>query len=312
MNCTSKPRRSSVKEVSTSGSFSNSQPLQTKIDLAKGLQNSDPATDSTPAIREVKVLSVTWNPHNDSLVFDLSDLSIAADNLQPTKRNLVGLIGRIYDPLGFLAPITIKYKILFQKLCQSKLEWDCDLPEELLKEWRSLLTDLKEAGPISIPRSYDYRVEETPSSYTLCGFCDASTRAYAAVIYLVIESDIDTEVKFVVSKTRVAPLRTQTIPRLELLSAFLLSKLVTSVMEGLSHTLPQVSVRCYTDSQVALSWIRGTNKEWKPFVSNRVSEIRRRVHPEFWSHCPGSSNPADLPSRGLTSLELSVSQLWRR
>ena len=59
-------------------------------------------------------------------------------------------------------------------------------------------------------------------------------------------------------------------------------------------------------------WIRGTNKEWRPFVSNRVSEIRRRVHPEFWNHCPGSSNPADLPSRGLTSLELSVSQHWRR
>ena len=210
-----------AKEIFRQGGFnlrkflSNSQPLQTKIDLAEGLPNSDPATDSTPAMREVKVLGVTWNPHNDSLVFDFSDLSIAADNLQPTKRNLVGLIGRIYDPLGFLAPITIKYKILFQKLCQSKLEWDCDLPDELLKEWRSLLADLKEAGPISIPRSYDYRVEETQSSYTLCGFCDASTRAYAAVIYLVTESDIDTEVKFVVSKTRVAPLRTQTIPRLE-------------------------------------------------------------------------------------------------
>ena len=90
-----------AKEIFRQGGFnlrkflSNSQPLQTKIDLAEGLPNSDPATDSTPAMREVKVLGVTWNPHNDSLVFDLSDLSIAADNLQPTKRNLVGLIGRI-------------------------------------------------------------------------------------------------------------------------------------------------------------------------------------------------------------------------
>ena len=106
------------------------------------------------------------------------------------------------------------------------------------------------------------------------------------------------------SVTRVAPLRTQIIPRLELHSAFLLSKLVISVMEGLSPNLPQVSLRCYTDSQVALFWIRGTNKEWRPF--NRVTEIR---HP--WSHCPGSSNPVDLSTRGLTSLELSVSQLWR-
>ena len=175
--------------------------------------------------------------------------------------------------------------------------------EELLREWRSLLTDLKEATPISIPRSYDYRVEGTPSSYTLCGFCDASTQAYAAVI----ELDVNTEVKFLVSKTRVALLQPQTIPRLELLSAFLLSKLVSSVIDSLSHTLlPQVSVRCYTDSQVALFRIRGTMKEWKPFVNNRVREIRSRVHPDHWSHCPGSSNPADLPSRGLTSLKQQI------
>ena len=110
---------SQAKEIFRQGGFnlrkflSNSQPLQTKIDFAEELPNSDPATDSTTAVREVKVLGVTWNPHNDSLVFDLSDLSVAADSLQPTKRNLVGLIGRIYDPLGFLAPITITFKIIF-------------------------------------------------------------------------------------------------------------------------------------------------------------------------------------------------------
>ena len=104
-------------------------------------------------MQEVKVLGVTWNPCSDSLGFDLSDLSVAADNLQPSKRNLVSLVGRIYNRLRFLAPVTIKFKTLFQKLCKSKLEWDCDLPEELLKEWRSLVADLKEAGPISIPRT---------------------------------------------------------------------------------------------------------------------------------------------------------------
>lgn len=266
---------------------------------------------STSTAQEVKVLGITWNLQNDTLMFDLSTLAFAACDLQPTKRNLVSLIGRFYDPLGFLAPITIKYKILFQRLCQSKVGWDCDLPGDLLKEWETLLADIKEAIPICIPRSYDYRVEGNPTSYTLCGFCDASKQAYAAVIYLVIESDSNTEVKFLVSKTRVTPLQTQTIPRLELLSAFVLSKLITSVVEGLSGTLPQLALRCYTDSLVALFWIQGIDKEWRPFVNNRVCEIRRRVHPDHWSHCPGCSNPADLPSRGLTSLELSVSQLWR-
>ena len=193
-----------------------------------------------------------------------------------------------------------------------KLDWDSDITGELLIEWKSRLDDLKEARPISIPRSYSCQLERTPSSYTLCGFCDASTQAYAAVVYLVIRSDVNTEVKFLVSKTRVAPLQPQSVPRLELLSAFLLSKLITSVIDSLASTLPQISLRCYTDSQVALFWICGTTKEWKPFVNNRVREIRKRVHPDHWRHCPGSSNPADLPSRGVAPLELSVSKLWRQ
>ena len=102
---------------------------------------------------------------------------------------------------------------------------------------------------------------------------------------------MNTKVKLLVSKTRVAPLQTQTIPRLELLSAFLLSKLV---MENLSDTLPNVALKCYTDSVVALFSIRGTNKEWTPFANNREREVGCRVHPNHWSHCAGSSNPADL------------------
>lgn len=85
---------------------------------------------------------------------------------------------------------------------------------------------------------------------------------------------------------------------------------MVSVRSALNH-MPYMDVRCYTDSQVALYWIRGKEKEWKPFVQNRVQEIRRNVHPNFWSHCPGRSNPADLPSRGLGMIELAVSQLWR-
>ena len=70
-------------------------------------------------------------------------------------------------------------------------------------------------------------------------------------------------------------------------------------------------MKCYTDSKVALFWIHGVNKEWKPFVQNRINFIHKNVHPDLWSHCPGVSNPADLPSRGLSTLEFSVNQLWR-
>ena len=130
-------------------------------------------------------------------------------------------------------------------------------------------------------------------------------------MYLVIESSVTTDVKFLVAKTQVATLQSQIIPRLELLFALLLSKLISSVAVCLLSTLPDLGLRCYTDSQVALFRIQGTTKGWKPFVDNRVKVIRSRVDPSCWSHCPGSSNPADLPSRGLSFTEVSVSCLWR-
>ena len=201
--------------------------------------------------------------------------------------------------------------MLFQKLCQGKTDWDEVLSDELVQEWKSLIMNLNVASPVCLPRGYMHDVEGPLISATLCGFCDASTRAYAAVVYLRMKTESCTDVKFVAAKTRVAPLQSQTIPRLELLSALLLSKLVVSVRDSLQNRMAPLDVQCYTDSQVALFWIFGQDKEWKPFVENRVKDIRRNVHPDYWRHCPGCTNPADLPSRGLTMAELSVSHLWR-
>ena len=126
------------------------------------------------------------------------------------------------------------------------------------------------------------------------------------MVYLVSVTHSATDVSFVAAKTRVSPLRPQTIPRLELLSALLLTRLMTTVMDSLQ--LQEVNVKCFTDSQVALYWIQGAKKNWKPFVQNRVTEIRRKLRPDYWYHCPRKTNPADLPSRGISLLELSTSQ----
>ena len=180
------------------------------------------------------------------------------------------------------------------------MDWDSPLPDYLAKEWKELVSILSGGVLINIPRSYFSDDKENPASITLCGLCDASKHAYAAVVYLKTRNNAGTSVKFVVSKTRVAPLQTQSIPRLELLSAFLLSKLIVSVSNSLKANLPNLSIQCYTDSLVTLYWIRGTHKEWKVFVQNRVNKIRRNVHPTLWNHTPGKTNTADLPSRGLT------------
>lgn len=142
----------------------------------------------------------------------------------------------------------------------------------------------------------------------LYGFCDASVRAYAAVIYMVIETEEGySEPCFIAANSRVAPIQpSQTIPRLELLSALLLSRLITTIMKSLGSVLPLSTPKCFTDSQVALFWICGLEKEWKQFVQNQVNKIRNLVAVENWSHCSGTQTflPEGTPS------ELAVSRLW--
>lgn len=285
----------------------NSPQLQQKINQAEDALGSTHKADP----EEHKILGVCWEPVTDRLTFDTGDIAHLASTLEPTKRNVISIIGQFYDPLGFLAPVIITFKVFFQELCESKVEWDQPLAGKLAQKWKSFVVSLQESQSMSIPRSYFAGVHQEVESHCLCGFCDASTRAYAAVVYLVMKTSADTVVRFVTAKTRVAPIKAQTIPRLELLSALLLSKLITTVAESLKLTLPLTRMRCFTDSQVALFWIQGLNKEWKPFVQNRVNEIRQHVPAACWSHCAGKNNPADMPSRGLTPLELSVNQLWR-
>ena len=256
-------------------------------------------TQQSVGPQELKVLGMRWNPQTDHLIFSVSDIARAAQTVEPTKRNVVSIVGKFYYPLGYLTPVVLNFKVLFQKLCVNKMNWDQLLTDSLLEERNSLVQDLHTNAPISIPRCYLHGVGTTLTSITLTGFCDASTRAYAAVVYLVVEADGDVKVQFVVSKEI-------TIPRLELLSALLLSRLMTVVSPSLKPLLPPFDTKCYTDSNVALYWFRGTDKDWKPFVNNRIAEIRTHVSPEHWNH------PADLPSRGLSLLELSLSQLWRQ
>ena len=114
--------------------LTSSRPLQERIDRQESPESSshhEPTYSETtlgvfqvPKVGEHKILGVPWNPESDRLIFDVTCIAKLALDLIPTKRNLVSLIGKFYDPLGYLSPVVIKYKILFQQLCQSKIEWD--------------------------------------------------------------------------------------------------------------------------------------------------------------------------------------------
>ena len=131
--------------------------------------------------------------------------------------------------MGVITPLTIRFKLLFQQLCETKVGWDEPLEGRLLEEWEALASDLQQSPPVSIPRRCTGAEDVTVRSYALDGFCNASLKAYAAVVYLRVETESSTYSHLLCSKTRVAPLKKVTIPRLELLSALLLARLISTV-----------------------------------------------------------------------------------
>ena len=247
---------------------------------------------------EQKILGVRWNFVQDQPVFDLSELSVIVRTVEATKRHIVGIGSKFYDPLGFISPIKIQLKMLFQGLCLSKVGWNEPLTGELLHMLDSLVTSFSSVV-ITIPRCYSWSIGKPSGKHSLFGFCDASSKAYAAVVYMRVETDVGNLVEFVASKTRVSSAEGKTIPRLELLSALLLANLINSVFTALEHEVNFSVIDCFSDSRVALYWIKGIEKEWKPFVQNCVNEIRKLVKADCWHHCPGKENPADIPLRGM-------------
>ena len=171
-----------------------------------------------------QVLGVAWNPVQDYMIMDLRNIAAEANLCNPTKRHIVSIASKVYDPIGIVSPVTVKFKMLLQDLHCAKIDWDQKISKHLLDYWSELIMSIKDSEPVLIPRSYFKPLSiESNVQWRLHGFSDASTRAYAAVVYLERCTGEDREVSFVSSKTRIAPTSAQTIPRLELLGALLLA-----------------------------------------------------------------------------------------
>ena len=255
----------------------------------------------------VNVLGSIWNTTSDTLEFNFSNLVDEAKSLLPTKRSLLKISAKIFDPLGLLSPFTIQWKVLFQ-LCNENIEWDDELSGEHLREWNLLISDLQALNNVCVPRCYFEINNKVLSTQVHC-FSDASEKAYAAAIYLrsKYESGL-VDVNLIAAKTRVAPLKKQSIPRLELLGANILARLASNIRNTLELS-QNVEFFYWVDSKTVLYWIKNA-KPWKQYVLTRVKEIRECTTQESWRHCPGVQNPADLPSRGMNARELVNEKRW--
>ncbi|GFX37844.1 integrase catalytic domain-containing protein [Trichonephila clavipes] len=251
---------------------------------------------------EIKVLGVYWNPKHDCFSFrvkiDLHELN--------TKRDVLSTIARIYDPLGLLGPVVAKAKIFLQKLWMLKIDWTDLLPDTINREWRQFVESLQVVNDININRCI---VVEQPEVIELHGFSDASQSAYGAVVYCKsITSDRKMLVHLIASKSRVAPTKQTTIPRLELCAAVLLAKLVHRVKQALKLNVTNTFL--WSDSMIVLSWIRKESYQLKTFVANRIATIQEMTSSEQWRYVATEDNPADFVSRGMDSLKLQTCELW--
>ncbi|GFX07099.1 uncharacterized protein TNCV_1557021 [Trichonephila clavipes] len=134
-------------------------------------------------------------------------------------------------------------------------------------------------------------------------FCDASKLAYGAAAYVKVRKQNEVLVNLITSKTRVAPLKAVTLPRLELLGALVAARLSSRVQE-IVRNKKECKVFHWTDSKIVLFWIKGSSKRWKQFVANRVQENSELTDPDSWFHCSGQDNPSDFLSRDLVLIHL--------
>ena len=141
------------------------------------------------------------------------------------------------------------------------------------------------------------------------GFSNALEKAYSAVVYVRSTYEhYQPLVTLVSAKTKVAPLKTLSIPRLELCGADLLSKLLNNVRQALD--LPSTCINAWCDSTIILSWLDGSHKRYRSFVGIRIAAILKLVPSQYWAHVSTELNPADCASRGLMPADLVNNTLW--
>ena len=237
-----------------------------------------------------KVLGIPWEIKGDCIIFTLESLKKYTPG-RITKRVMLKTIASVFDPLGFLAPVVINLKILFQEVCKLSKDWDEILDRVHQEKWDEFRNEVKDFKGFQVPRFFG---EVILSTSILVGFCDASENAYAACIYIVNKDKRGVATSLVVSKTRVAPLKTQSIPRLELLATLILSRLMQRTKDELGKVRKLERIICCTDAEIVLHWIQWKEKIFRQFVQNRVAEIRRNIQIDTWYHGAGDVHLEDL------------------
>ncbi|XP_058817528.1 uncharacterized protein LOC131680834 [Topomyia yanbarensis] len=305
-----------VKRVHARGGFELRNFRSNSIDVLRGIGEA-PAEGSKYLLLDrseapESILGMRWIPKDDfTYAFAIrSDLlPILAENHMPTKREVLKVLMSLFDPLGFICFFLIHGKILMQDIWASGSDWDDQINNDIYQRWKRWIVLFPQLDSIRIPRCYfgspfpqDFR------NLQIHVFVDASEAAYSCVAYFRLHTENAIEVSLIGAKSKVAPLKTLTVPRLELKAAVLGVRYLEAIQ---SHHTYEIQQRfLWTDSATVLAWIKSDHRRYNKFVAFRVSEILSLTDQNEWRWLPSKLNAADEATKWNSGPNLQSDSAW--
>lgn len=250
------------------------------------------------------ILGLKWTPSTDMLKFKMKPYDRA---ITITKKSIVSEAARLYDPSGFLGPVTLRSKLIIQDTWRNGTDWLKEVNPEIRQRWLDFSDDIRNAEKFEIPRWIGTTAE---SRIELHIFNDASKKAMASVAYI---RHTDTKgmasAMLVNSKNKLASISTiMSIPRMELNACTIGAKMAGKI--ATTYSIPKEDIYLWTDSEVVLHWLNRSPHESKLFVGHRVQQIQARILTRNCRYVPSKENPADILSRGTSVTELLALKSW--
>ena len=254
-------------------------------------------------ISSPRTIGVSWNIDTDCLSFQITE-----QNCKPTRRGILSTLSSVFDPLGLVSPVILKAKVILQEACHQGLDWDEHLAERDAKLWHRWLHDLPRLADLSVPRCFKTQNFGIVANMQLHHFADASNVGYGCtsyIRYLNVHGKISCSL--ILSRSRVAPLKRMTIPRMELTAAVVVVRMARKICKELNLNCDQFY---WTDSMSVICYIKNETTRFHTFVANRVSEIRDCTSTHQWRYIESKLNAADIASRGCDVDSLLHADFW--
>ena len=274
------------------------------LSLREVVMNSVPSDERSKSIQNVplggevqeRVLGINW-----CLPEDVFRFTVVLPDKPITRRDMLSVTNSLFDPLGFVAPVTLEARLIYRDVCQQKLGWDDVIPRAEQSRWQKWRESLGALSDVKLPRFY--MINSYASGKQLHFFADASMAARGCVCYLrTVDDSGNVTCTFLMGKSLLSGPGKHTIPRLELEAALDAVRMSRMVKQELNFE--NCTCLFWTDSAIVLQSLHADSKNFPVFSRNRIAQILNHTSVHDWMHVPTDQNPADQASRGSTARAL--------